>query len=118
MSLENTASDGITFDHLEWLYGTIHTINPFTSDGIKDAVMPYANEHGRGHVLHPFRYALTGKEKSPDPFTVASIIGKEATLRRLKNAMDLLWPFTSWSEPLKNLYPNYYESTNKKGEQD
>ncbi len=57
---------------------------------IKAAVWNYAEKEGRGAVLWPLRYALSGREKSPDPFTVAAIIGREATLRRIKGAETAL----------------------------
>ena len=41
-------------------------------------------------VLWPLRVSLSGKEKSPDPFTLAAILGKEETLARLKTAINLL----------------------------
>ena len=47
-------------------------------------------KRGGGEVLWPLRFALTGREKSPDPFTVASTIGKEATLRRILAAITAL----------------------------
>ena len=53
---------------------------------LRDALMPYAEEVGKGNVLWPLRYALTGKEKSPDPFTVAAILGKDETLKRITDA--------------------------------
>ncbi|MFH1170830.1 MAG: glutamate--tRNA ligase family protein [Candidatus Vogelbacteria bacterium] len=56
----------------------------FTAAQIKTALWSYAEEAGRGAVLWPLRMALTGKERSPDPFTVASILGKEETLSRLR----------------------------------
>ena len=56
----------------------------FTASQIKTALWPYAEETGRGAVLWPLRMALTGKERSPDPFTVASILGKKETLSRLQ----------------------------------
>lgn len=56
-------------------------------EGIKKVLWDYATQEGRGAVLWPIRYALTGKEKSPDPFTVASIIGKDVTIRRLEAAL-------------------------------
>ncbi len=62
----------------------------FHAASVKAALWDYATEKGRGRVLWPVRYALTGKEKSPDPFTVAAIIGKGATVRRLKVAADML----------------------------
>lgn len=56
----------------------------FTATQIKTVLWPYAEEAGRGAVLWPLRMALTGKERSPDPFTVASILGKKETLSRLR----------------------------------
>ncbi|MEK7558533.1 MAG: glutamate--tRNA ligase family protein [Patescibacteria group bacterium] len=59
-------------------------------ENIKAMIWEYAEREGRGNVLWPMRYALTGKDKSPDPFTAASILGKEETLRRLKAALEKL----------------------------
>lgn len=60
----------------------------FTKEGIKTAVWDYATERGRGEVLWPFRIALTGREKSADPFTVAELLGQVETLKRLRWASD------------------------------
>ncbi len=62
----------------------------FIAEKIKTAIWDYASIQGRGEVLWPMRTALTGKERSPDPFTIAEIIGKEETLQRLNHAKDLL----------------------------
>lgn len=61
-----------------------------TSESVKAVVWPYAESHGRGDVLWPLRYSLTGKDKSPDPFTCASLIGKEATISRIQAALRML----------------------------
>ena len=45
------------------------------------------NLESRGELLHPVRYALSGKDQSPDPFTIASIIGKNETISRLQKAI-------------------------------
>jgi len=57
---------------------------------VKAAVWSYAEQEGRGAVLWPMRFSLSGRQKSPDPFMIASTIGKEATLRRLATAIHLL----------------------------
>ncbi len=57
---------------------------------IKAAVWEYAGTEGRGAVLWPLRYSLTGLERSPDPFEVAHLIGKEAALRRIDAALALI----------------------------
>ncbi|KKU68035.1 MAG: Glutamate-tRNA ligase [Parcubacteria group bacterium GW2011_GWA2_47_16] len=62
----------------------------FNKDNVKEAVWPYADKEGRGEVLWPLRVSLSGKEKSPDPFTLVAILGKEETLARLKMAINLL----------------------------
>jgi len=61
----------------------------FTSpDTIKNSIWEYAEATGRGEVLWPLRTALSGKERSPDPFTIAYIIGKEETITRINRACD------------------------------
>ena len=50
----------------------------------------YATEEGRGDVLWPLRYALSGRDKSPDPFTLCEILGKEETLARITKALRVL----------------------------
>ncbi len=57
---------------------------------IKSAVWDYATKEGRGAVLWPLRYALTGRERSPDPFIVASIIGRGKALERVQRARAAL----------------------------
>lgn len=57
---------------------------------IKEAVWPYAEEKGRGLVLWPFRFALSGRSRSPDPFLIAAVIGKEETLGRIETAVRAL----------------------------
>ena len=61
-----------------------------TSEQVKDAVWGYAEKEGRGAVLWPLRYALTGRERSPDPFVVAAVVGKEACEKRLATAIQAL----------------------------
>lgn len=56
--------------------------------GIKAAVWDFATEVGRGEVLWPMRVSLSGKEKSPDPFTLAEILGKEEAIRRIIKALE------------------------------
>jgi glutamyl-tRNA synthetase len=43
---------------------------------------------GRGELLWPLRVALTGKEKSPSPFEIAWVLGKEESLKRIEKAID------------------------------
>lgn len=60
----------------------------FSGADVKETVWAYAEKEGRGGVLWPMRVALSGKEKSPDPFTLAGILGKKETLARISNAVE------------------------------
>jgi glutamyl/glutaminyl-tRNA synthetase len=53
-------------------------------------LMAYAERVGKGNVLWPVRYALTGASASPDPFTLLEILGNEKSLMRLEKAIMLL----------------------------
>jgi glutamyl-tRNA synthetase len=62
----------------------------FTEEKLKTILMPKAEELGKGSALWPLRVALSGKDKSPDPFTLLSILGKEESLKRIEKAINLL----------------------------
>lgn len=62
----------------------------FDRDNIKRAVWEYADNVGRGDLLWPIRFALSGREKSPDPFVLAEIFGKRETIERLNQAIQIL----------------------------
>lgn len=79
-----------TVVHLRHVRDTLQSLDTFSSQTVKDAIWEYAGVQGRGAVLWPLRYALTAREKSPDPFAVAGLIGKEATLRRIDTAIAVL----------------------------
>jgi glutamyl-tRNA synthetase len=60
----------------------------FSKEEIKEILMGIANNlENRGQLLHPIRYALSGLDKSPDPFVIAEILGKNETLSRLQKAI-------------------------------
>ncbi len=62
----------------------------FNRDIIKEKLWPYAEEIGRGDILWPMRFALSGLDKSPDPFILAEILGKKETIERLGSAISIL----------------------------
>jgi glutamyl-tRNA synthetase len=55
-------------------------------ESIKATLWDYAEEVGRGELLWPLRVALSGSERSPDPFTIAYIVGYTETVSRIKVA--------------------------------
>lgn len=66
------------------------TEDTWNKDTIKDTLWNYAESVGRGNILWPLRFALSGKDKSPDPFILAEILGKETTLSRIHTAIEQL----------------------------
>lgn len=86
-SIQNTKK------HLESLVEMLTNIPPgetFNYDYIKQTVWDYATREGRGNVLWPFRFALCGLDRSPDPFQLAEVLGKDETIERLERAQDII----------------------------
>ena len=53
--------------------------------------MELANKEGnRGNILWPLRVALTGKKNSAPPLDIINVLGKERTLKRIKEAIELI----------------------------
>jgi glutamyl-tRNA synthetase len=59
----------------------------FSAEKIKQTVWSYVESVGKGDVLWPLRMALSGQEKSPDPFICAALLGKEESLKRVETAL-------------------------------
>ncbi len=75
--------------HLAHVYEVLHAAPSesfSTPERLKEMLWDYATEVGRGSVLWPLRFSLSGRAKSPDPFTIASLVGKDTTLRRIASA--------------------------------
>lgn len=72
-------------DHIANVFKIIQGIpdDAWDIENIKGKIMTYAEQNGKGDVLWAFRVFLTGKEKSPDPFTVTYLLGKEEILKRI-----------------------------------
>jgi glutamyl-tRNA synthetase len=79
-------------NHVIGILGMI-ALSDFNKEVVKEKVWPYTESGevaSRGDVLWPMRFALSGREKSPDPFTLAEILGKEETIARLQAAIEVL----------------------------
>jgi glutamyl-tRNA synthetase len=76
--------------YLKTIIGILSSLTDFTKESIKTALWPLAEEKGKGNVLWPMRYALSGKDKSPDPFIISEILGKEETIKRLTFAYEYI----------------------------
>jgi glutamyl-tRNA synthetase len=83
------ADEAAVKSNLEALREILAAHELFTAEAVKEAIFPFATAQGRASVLWPMRVALSGKEKSPDPFMLAELLGKEETLRRIEAALQL-----------------------------
>lgn len=88
---------GIAKSALEGLLEPLKALrNDVSAAQVKEAIMPFADAEeakgkgGRGAVLWPLRYALSGQERSPDPFTLISILGMEESVSRIRTAVAIL----------------------------
>lgn len=88
---------GYTKTALEGLSRAVQALpEGVSAEAAKEALMPLADaaekdrKGGRGATLWPFRYALSGAERSPDPFTLVSILGPTESMSRLKTALGIL----------------------------
>lgn len=73
---------------LEKVKGMLTGASFASPEAIKTQVWGYAEEVGKGEVLWPLRVALSGQERSPDPFTLAYVLGKDVTIQRISAACD------------------------------
>lgn len=97
--LEKTSRDRVHAVQMA-LNEAIGALTPLGSDilpdGAKRALMPLAEKleaagkGGRGAFLWALRYALSGKERSPDPFTIISVLGTDESLSRIRRAIALI----------------------------
>ena len=77
---------------MEELIVVIESIENFNSNAIETIVKDWitSKEIGFGKVMQPFRLSLVGAMKGPHLFDIAEMIGKQATINRIKKAINTL----------------------------
>ena len=88
---------GVTREALTAALESLRTLSdPVSADTVKSLLMPLAEAEeakgkgGRGAFLWPLRYALSGQERSPDPFTLIAILGIHDSEARIREAIGIL----------------------------
>ena len=61
----------------------------WTRENLEKVLLEAAGEK-RGDLLFPLRACLTGEQKSPSPFECAWVLGKNESLKRIKDAIKLI----------------------------
>lgn len=81
-------------NNLQQIYEQLEKVSEkaWTDNSIEDTIITYIQAKGEkvGNFLWPMRMALTGKQASPGPFEVAEILGKEESLKRIKQGVEKL----------------------------
>lgn len=77
---------------LEWSQRLLYNIDDIEVSAIENFIKTAIQNENKqmGEVLWPLRVSLSGKEKSPSPFEIISILGKDESILRLQNAINLL----------------------------
>lgn len=76
--------------HLDAVRQLLTSADFSSAELVKSIIMPYAEVHGKGNVLWPFRMSLSGQEKSVDPFTICYVLGKDEVITRLENVIKAI----------------------------
>lgn len=95
-----------TSKYLQKVLDLLKNEKDWTYDSIKNTVLTYANEEGRGNVLWPIRFALSNLEKSPDPFKLAELLGKPETLERIGKLINFFKNITKITIDTEDLLKN------------
>jgi len=77
---------------LNELIKLIEVQTDFSTAGLSETIKPWIKdkEIGFGKVMMPLRLALVGAMKGPDVFLIASLLGKEETIKRLRSALEFM----------------------------
>ena len=77
-------------NNLEILEKILLKTAKFDEKSLQSALMPLTKKHGTGELLWPLRVALTGQKASPGPFEIMEVLGKEKSLKRIKEAKNII----------------------------
>lgn len=81
-----------TGDLMKELVSVIKNIEDFSSENSEKEIKEWitAKEIGFGKVMQPLRLSLVGKLAGPHLFDIMAMLGKEETIKRIENAIEIL----------------------------
>ena len=87
-NIKHNYSKKILFENKNWEIKNLETEMFLASEKFnKEKNYP---EKNKGYLLRPLRVALSGKQSSPSPFEIADILGKEETIKKIDDAINML----------------------------
>ncbi|MEI6866438.1 glutamate--tRNA ligase [Flavicella sp.] len=77
---------------MQEVINVLKPIEDFSSENIEIILKEWitTKEIGYGKVMQPLRLSLVGALKGPNLFDIASMIGKETSIKRIENAINIL----------------------------
>ena len=75
-------------NNLEILHEKLSKTGNFSQKSLARTLFALTEKHGTGELLWPLRVALSGQKASPGPFEIMEVLGKEKTLKRIKEAIN------------------------------
>jgi len=79
-------------NNLEKILVILEEENDFSKENLEKKIINYIkdNDYKVGNFLWPLRVSLSGEEKSPGPFEIAWVLGKDESIKRVENAISKL----------------------------
>jgi len=77
-------------NNLKILEKELEKTSDFDQKTLELSLLPLREKYGTGELLWPLRVALSGQRNSPGPFEIMEILGKEKTLKRVKEAIEII----------------------------
>jgi glutamyl/glutaminyl-tRNA synthetase len=79
-------------EHLESLRRELEAVTDFTGENVDETLRQCSEKLGikAADLIHPARYAVTSETVSPSIFEVFAFLGKEESLKRIKNFIGYL----------------------------
>ena len=70
----------------------LESLTPFDAESCEKALESYISrrEIGKGKIMFPVRYSISGIGHGPDLFDTMAVLGKEACIRRMRAAIAIL----------------------------
>ena len=84
------APEGEAKELLEEAHRALAGLAAWDKESITAALESLIAARGKGNVLWPLRVAFSGRQSSPDPFSLAASLGKEESLGRITKAVAKL----------------------------
>jgi glutamyl-tRNA synthetase len=79
-----------TLENLKEIKTILSSDQNISFEDLWSKIYTLAEEKGKGDILWPLRYSLSGKEKSPDPKTLLYILGIKESKERIEEALKEL----------------------------